>query len=52
LMVWLGTSVGATVWGAIASATSAATALSVAAIGHVVVTLVASVVLRIAPRGS
>jgi MFS family permease len=52
LMVWLGTSVGATVWGAIASATSAATALSVAAIGHVVVTLVASFVLRIAPRGS
>jgi MFS family permease len=50
LMVWLGTSVGAAVWGAIASATTAGTSLTVAAVSHVCLTAFASSRLRIAPR--
>ena len=50
LMVWLGTSVGAAAWGAIASATSAGTSLTVAAVSHVCLTAFASSRLRIAPR--
>ncbi len=50
LMVWLGTSVGAAAWGAIASATTAGTSLTVAAVSHVCLTAFASSRLRIAPR--
>jgi len=50
LMVWLGTSVGAAVWGAIASATTGGTSLMVAAVSHVCLTAFASSRLRIAPR--
>lgn len=50
LMVWLGTSVGAAAWGAIASATTAGTSLTVAAASHVCLTAFASRWLRIAPR--
>ncbi len=50
LMVWLGTSVGAAAWGAIASATTAGTSLTVAAVSHVCLTALASSRLRIAPH--
>lgn len=50
LMVWLGTSVGAAAWGAIASATTVGTSLTIAAVSHVCLTAFASSRLRIAPR--
>lgn len=50
LMVWLGTSIGATAWGSLASATTAGTSLVVAAVVHVTITSAASTWLRIEPR--
>lgn len=49
LVVWLGTSVGAVGWGAVASATSPSTSLVTASITHVVVTLVATRWLPVEP---
>jgi MFS family permease len=47
LTVWLGASVGAVAWGALAANTSAGTALLFAAGGHVAVTLLATIALPI-----
>jgi hypothetical protein len=47
LAVWLGTSVGAIAWGALASRTSVATALVGAAGLHLVVTALATLWLRL-----
>ena len=47
LTIWLGASVGAVGWGALASATTPRTALNAAAIAHVAITLLATIFLRI-----
>jgi MFS family permease len=47
LVIWLGASIGALAWGALGSAVGVATALGIAAGTHVVVTAVASLVLRL-----
>ena len=47
LTVWLGASAGAVAWGALATTTSARTALLAAACGHLAVTLLATITLPI-----
>ena len=51
LTVWLGASAGAVCWGWLASAASIATALAVAAVAQVVVSVGARIWLRLAPAG-
>ncbi len=52
LVIWLGASVGAIGWGALASATTPRTALTTAALAHVIVTLAATILLRIGRQDS
>jgi MFS family permease len=50
LVVWLGASVGAVGWGAMASALGSRTTLTIAACAHSAVTAVAAFALRLGPR--